>query len=333
MLDPISGAFGMRRRDFIAALGAAPAMWPLAAPAQRPARMPTIGYLDGSGLPNWYDAFQRGLKDLGHVQGETIAVEHRSAAGLIERLPPLAAELVSLQPKVIVASGSPAAIAARNVTTTIPIVFTFATDPVGLGLVAGLARPGGNITGQSNQGPGLVGKRLQLLAEMVPGVSDLGVVWTPSFAANHADLHEMREAAATLRLTLASFEVARPSDLDAALKDAADRTKGVAMLSGPLIFTHRERVVAAAARFRVPAIYYDAEYAVSGGLFSYGPSLVDLHRSAAVFVDRILRGERPADLPVEQPTRFKLVVNMRTAKALDLAVPPTLLVRADEVIE
>jgi putative ABC transport system substrate-binding protein len=323
----------MRRRDFIAALGAAPAVWTFAARAQRPARIPVIGYLDGSGLPNWYDAFQRGLKDLGHVQGETIAVEHRSAAGQADRLPPLAAELASLQPRVIVASGSPAAIAARSVTTTVPIVFTFATDPIGLGLVASLARPGGNITGQSNQGPGLVGKRLQLLAEMVPDVSDFGVVWTPSLTANHADFREMQEAAATLRLTLASFEVARPSDLDAAFNEAADRTKGVAVLSGPLIFTHRERVVAAAARFKVPAIYYDAEYAESGGLFSYGPSLVELHRSAAVFVDRILRGERPADLPVEQPTRFKLVVNMKAAKALGLAVPPTLLVRADEVIE
>jgi putative tryptophan/tyrosine transport system substrate-binding protein len=323
----------MRRRDFIAALGVAPAMWPFTARAQRPATIPLIGYLDSSGLPHWYEGFKRGLNDLGYVQGQTIAIEHRSAAGQAERLPALAAELVSLQPKIIVASGSPAAVAARKVTATIPIVFTFATDPIGLGLVASLARPGGNITGQSNQGPGLVGKRLQLLAEMVPGVSRFGVVWTPSFTANHADFGEMQKAAATLRLELNSFEVTRPSDFDAAFKEAAARTSGAAVLSGPLIFTHRERVVAAAARHKVPAIYYDAEYAESGGLVSYGPSLVGLHSSAAVFVDKILKGEKPADLPVQQPTRFKLVVNMKAAKALGLTVPPTLLVRADEVIE
>jgi putative tryptophan/tyrosine transport system substrate-binding protein len=323
----------MRRRDFIAAVGLAPAMWPFPARAQRPPAIPLIGYLDSSGLPPWYAAFERGLNDLGYVQGRTIAIEHRSAAGQAERLPALAAELVSLQPKVIVTSGSPAAVAASKVTATIPIVFTFATDPVGLGLVASLARPGGNITGQSNQGPGLVGKRLQVLAEMVPGASRFSVVWTPSFAANHADFGEMQKAAATLGLVLQSLEVTRPSDFDAAFKEAAARTSGVAVLSGPLIFAHREPVVAAAARHKVPAIYYDAEYAEAGGLLSYGPSLVGLHRSAAVFVDRILKGERPADLPVEQPTRFKLVVNMKTAKALGLTVPPALLVRADDVIE
>ena len=255
------GRLGMRRRDFIAALGVAPAMWPFAARAQRSATIPIIGYLDGSGLSHWYEAFRRGLNDLGYVQGQTIAIEYRSAAGQAERLPALAAELDSLQPKVIVASGSPAAVAARKVTATIPIVFTFATDPIRLGLVESLSRPGRNVTGLSNQAPGLVGKRLQVLAEMVPSRSHFGVVWTPSFAANHADFGEMQEAAATLRLVLNSFEVTRPSDFDPAFKEAAARTSGVAVLSGPLIFTHREQVVAAAARHKVPAIYYDAEYA------------------------------------------------------------------------
>jgi putative tryptophan/tyrosine transport system substrate-binding protein len=226
----------MRRRDFLAGVGLAPAMWPFPARAQRPPAIPIIGYLDSSGLPPWYAAFERGLNDLGYVQGRTIAIEHRSAAGQAERLPALAAELVSLQPKVIVTSGSPAAVAASKVTATIPIVFTFATDPVGLGLVASLARPGGNITGQSNQGPGLVGKRLQVLAEMVPGASRFSVVWTPSFAANHADFGEMQRAAATLGLVLHSLEVTRPSDFDAAFQEAAARTSGVAVLSGPLIF-------------------------------------------------------------------------------------------------
>jgi putative tryptophan/tyrosine transport system substrate-binding protein len=321
----------VRRREFITAIGGAVA-WPLAARAQQPA-MPVIGYLDGSGLPRWFEAFQRGLNDLGYVQGRTIAIEVRSAAGQAKQLPELAAELVHLQPKVIVASGSPAAIAARNVTATIPIVFTFATDPVGLGLVASLARPGGNITGQSNQGAGLVGKRLQLLAEMVPGASRFGAIWTPSFAANHFDFQEMQAAAVALRLVLDSLEVTRLEDFDAAFKEAAARSGGVAVLSGPLIFTHRDLVVAAAARHKVPAMYYDAEYAEAGGLASYGPSLLDLHRSTAVFVDKILKGAKPTDLPIEQPTRFKLVVNMKAANTLGLTLPPTLLARADEVIE
>jgi len=323
----------MRRRDFLAACGTTLLIWPLAARAQRPATIPVIGYLDGSGLIPWYEAFRRGLSDVGYIEGQSIALEHRSAPGQAERLPSLAAELVSLKPKVIVTSGSSATLAARSATTTIPIVFAYATDPVGLGLVASIARPGGNVTGQSNQGPGLVGKRLQLLAEVVPGASNYGVVWTSSFTANHADFAEMQRAAASLNLTLSSFEVTRPSDFDAVFKEAASRTSGVVVLSGPLIFANREPVTAAAARHKVPAMYYDAEYAESGGLLAYGPSLVGLHRSAAMFVHKILKGEKPADIPVEQPTRFSLVVNMKAAKAIGLVVPQAVLVRADQVIE
>jgi len=295
--------------------------------------VPLIAYLDSSGVKPWYEAFRQGLSDLGYSDGQSIAIEHRSADGQADRLPALAAELLSLKPKVIVTSGSPAAIAARNATETIPIVFTFATDPIGIGLIKSLAHPGGNVTGQSNQSPGLVGKRLQILAELVPGSSNFGIVWSPSFLANHADYAEMKQAAATLNLTLTSLEVVRPADFDNAFKEAATRTSGVAVLSGPLIFARREAVVAAAARHRVPAIYYDAEYAQSGGLAAYGPSLVGLHRRAAVFVDRILKGEKPADLPVEQPTRFSLVMNAKAARALGFTFPPALLVRADEVIE
>jgi putative ABC transport system substrate-binding protein len=282
-------------------------------------------------LPRWFDAFQNGLNYLGYVQGRTIAIESRSAAGQASRLPDLATELVRLQPKVIVASGSAAAAAAKSATATIPIVFTFATDPIALGLVASLARPGGNVTGQSNQAPGLVGKRLQFLAEILPGVSHFGVIWSP--ASTQVDFREMQAAAVTLRLVLDSFEVTQPDDIDAAFKKAANRTGGVAVLSGPLIFTHRERVVAAAARHKVAAIYYDDEYSESGGLVSYGPSLLGLHRSAAVFVDKILKGAKPGDLPVEQPTRFELVVNRKTAKALGLTVPQSVILRADRVIE
>jgi putative ABC transport system substrate-binding protein len=292
-----------------------------------------IGYLDGSGLPRWLEAFRRGLTELGYMEGQTVVIEQRSAGGEAARLGQLAVQLVRLKPDVIVASGSPAAVAARDAAATIPIVFTFTTDPVGVGLVATLARPGGNITGQSNQAPGLVGKRLQLLLEMLPGVSQIGVIWTPSFAANHFDFQEISSAAAMLRVPLNSFELKQPDELDVVFKKAAVRCGGVAVLSGPLIFTHRESVVATAARHQLPAIYYDAEYAEAGGLMSYGPSLVDLHQSAALYVDKILKGAKPADLPVAQPTRFKLVVNIKAANALGLAVPPALLARADQVIE
>ena len=321
-----------RRKNVFAlvVLGGAAAAWPFAVRAQRQG-MPLIGYLDSSGLPGWFEAFQHGLNDLGYVQGRTISIESRSAAGQARRLPDLAAELVRLQPKVIVASGSAAAVVAMKATATIPIVFTFATDPIALGLVASLARPGGNVTGQSNQAKGLVGKRLQILAEVLPRVSHFGVVWSP--ASTQVDFGEIQAAAVTLRLALDSFEVTRPEDIDAVFKKAANQTGGVAVLSGPLIFTHRERVADAAARHKVPAIYYDAEYSESGGLFSYGPSLLGLHRSAAVFVDKILKGANPGDLPIEQPTRFELVVNLKTAKVLELTVPQAIILRADRVIE
>lgn len=323
----------MRRREFIAALGAAAVLRSAPSQAQRAGPIPLIAFLDSSGVAPWYEAFRQGLSDLGYAEGQSIAIEHRSAAGRADRLPALAAELAGLNPKVIVTSGSPAAVAAKNATATIPIVFAFATDPVGVGLVASLARPGGNVTGQSNQSPGLVGKRLELLAEIVPGVSSFGVIWTPSFLANHADFAEMQQAATALNLTLASLKVTQPGDFDAVFGEAAARTRGVAVLSGPLIFANREPVVAAAARQRVPAIYYDAEYVHAGGLVAYGPSLVGLHRRAAVYVDKILKGEKPADLPVEQPTRFSLAVNTKAARTLGFAFPPTVLVRADEVIE
>ena len=319
----------MRRREFITILGV---FWPFAARAQqRPT--PLIGYLDGSGLPRWFEAFQRGLNELGYVQGQTIAVEQRSAVGQSERLPELAAELVRLQPRIIVASGSPAAVAARNAAPAIPIVFTFATDPIGIGLIASLARPGSNVTGQSNQAPGLVGKRLQLLADMLPGASRFSVVWSPTSNVSQIDFREMQAAAATLRVGLHSFEVVQPEDFDGAFKEAAARSAGTVVLSGPLIFTHRQVIVAAAIRHKVPAVYYDTEYAEAGGLASYGPSLIDLHHNAAIFVDKILKGAKPADLPVEQPTRFKLALNMKTANAIGFAFPPATLARADEVIE
>ncbi len=323
----------MNRRANIFALvvlGGAAVAWPFAGRAQQQ-RLPVIGYLDSSGLPRWFEAFQNGLVDQSYVLGRTIAVELRSAVGEASRLPALAAELVRLQPRVIVASGSAAAAAAKNATATIPIVFAFSTDPVALGLVASLARPGGNVTGLSNQAPGLVGKRLQLLAEVLPGVSHIGIVQGPGTTG--VDFPEIQAAAVKLRLTLDSFEVPQPDDIDAVFKKAAERTGGVAVLSGPLIFAHRARAAAAAARHKVPAIYYDEAYTESGGLVSYGPSLRGLHRNAAVLVDKILKGAKPSDLPVEQPTKFELIVNLRSARALGLKIPQSVLVRADQIIE
>jgi putative ABC transport system substrate-binding protein len=321
----------MTRRELIRVASGALIAWPFALRAQQSSKL-LIGYLDGSGLNRWFDAFQDGLADLGYVHGKTVIVERRSAGGQAARLAQLAAELLQLQPNVIVASTTAATFAARNITTTIPIVFAYATDPVGLGIVASLARPGGNITGQTNQAPGLGGKRLELLHEIRPGPR-LGVVWTPSFAANHADFREIQSAAAALGVSLVSFEVTQPDDIEAAFKGAAETVTGAAVLSGPLIFAQRDRVVKAAAKHSVPAIYYDAEYAESGGLIAYGPDLAALHHSAATFVDKILKGMKPEDIPIEQPTRFKLVVNVKVAKELGLTIPSTLLVRADEVIE
>jgi putative ABC transport system substrate-binding protein len=301
--------------------------------AQGPTGAPRIGYLDGSDMPRRFEALQRGLSDLGYVENRTIVIERRSAAGQPGRLPELAADLVRLQPRVIVASGSRPSLALKNATPTIPIVMAFATDPVGLGLVASLARPGGNVTGSSNLGAGLMGKRLQLLAEIVPSLSRVGVIWSPSVKENELDYPELQAASVALGMALESFAVAQPAEYDGAFKNASERAKVVAVLSGPMASANRAVIVAAAARHKVPAIYYDAAYAETGGLMSYGPSLTALHRRAAVFVDKILKGAKPADLPVEQPTKFELVVNLKAAKALGIAIPQSILVRADEVIE
>jgi putative ABC transport system substrate-binding protein len=256
------------------------------------------------------------------------------AGGLSDRLPALAAALVAAGPRVIVASGSRPAAAAKEATPTIPIVMTFATDPVGMGLVASLARPGGNVTGLSNLGAGLMGKRLELLKEIVPGLRRVGVVWAPAVNKEfQLDYGELRVAADRLGLAVESFEVVRAADYDDAFRQASARVEATAVLSGPLAFANRQAITAAAARHKVPSVYYDAEYALAGGLVSYGPSLADLHRRAAYLVDKILKGASPADIPIEEPTRFALVVNLKAARALGIALPEPLLARADEVIE
>jgi len=322
----------MRRREFVNLLGGATVLWPLAARAQQQT-LPVIGYLEALSGFGWAEAFQRGLSNFGYVPNLTVIIEQRSAAGQTGRLPALAAELVDLRPKVIVASSPPAVLAAKNATSAIPIVMAFSNDPVALGLIESLARPGGNVTGLSNLSAGLMGKRLQILMEVVPNLSRVGVILNPDNSGSQANYRELQTAAIPLRLALDMFEVKRPEDFNDAFQAAAERVNGVAVLNNPMLLTHYGIVVAAAARHKVPTIYFDTETAQAGGLISYGASTLDLHRRAAVYVDKILKGAKPADLPVEQPTKFTLAVNLKTAKALGIKIPQSILVRADELIE
>jgi putative tryptophan/tyrosine transport system substrate-binding protein len=329
----------MQRRQFIALLGgatAASAAWPLAASAQTPPKIPRVGYIAGSsatGTEHTVGAFRQGLRELGYVEGQTIALEVRWAEGRSERIPELVAELVGLKMDVLVAGSSVAALAANKATRTIPIVMVGA-DPVGLGLVASLGRPGGNVTGLSIFNEGIIGKRLELLKELVPGLARLAVLRNPVVAA-HATFWQMTEVAARkLGVTLQPIEVRGPEDFEAAFA-AATRGNAQALIAfdDALTLAHGPRTVALAASSRLPAMYGFREFPDEGGLMSYGPSFVVLFRRAAIFVDKILKGAKPADLPVEQPTKFELVINRKTANALGLTVPPTLLAQADDVIE
>jgi putative ABC transport system substrate-binding protein len=301
--------------------------------AQAPIGSPRIGYLGTVNVPGWFEAFLRGLRDLGYVEGRTIIVERRSAAGHVARLPDLATELVGLEPRVIVASAPPAVRAAKNATARIPIVMAFSNDPIALGLVDSLARPRGNVTGLANMASELMGKRLELLAEIIPGLSRVGVIWDPDHESSQINHRELQAAVATLRLALESFEVTRPEDLDGAFRAAAARTDGVIVLNTSVTVLHREATVAAAARHKVRAIYFLSSFIAAGGLIAYGADFHDLHRRAAVYVDKILKGASPANLPVEQPTKFTLTVNLKAAKALGITIPRSILVRSDDVIE
>ncbi len=323
----------MRRRDFIGGLSGTALALPFRVQAQQPA-MPVIGYLDVySTPPRWAEAFRGGLRDLGYIENQTIIIEWRSAAGKTARLPGLAAALVRLQPKVIVAETPVAALAAKSATATIPIAVIMASDAVELGLVKSLARPDGNITGLSTQSAELFGKRLELLTEIVPGLVRVGVVGSIASRPARTNYGHLQAAAAALHLHVELFEVKRPEDFDTAFKAASKRVGGVVVFNNAIVRAHREVIVAAAAQYKVPAVYPDAAMTVAGGLLSYAANIPDLHRRAATYVDRILKGAKPADLPFQQPTKFELVINLKTAKALSLTVPPTLVARADEVIE
>ena len=312
---------------------------PLAAEAQPAAKVTRIGYMSPNmaDWPHTHEAFRQGLRDLGYVEGRNLVIEYRDAEGKLERLPALAAELVALKVDVIVAPNTVAALAARQVTRTVPIVFAVATDPIASGLVTSLPRPGGNVTGLSILAPELVGKCLELLKQAVPGVSRVAVLWTPGLLGAGTDKEMLKEAEVAARAlgVQPQFHEARgPEDFDRAFSEKTGARAGaLIVLPSNLFVSERRRLVDLAAKNRMPAVYPWREFVDAGGLMAYGPHLADLFRRAAIYVDRILKGMQPADLPVEQPTKFELVINLKTAKALGLTIPQTLLQRADQVTQ
>jgi ABC-type uncharacterized transport system substrate-binding protein len=324
----------MKRREFITLLaGAAAVAWPLAARAQQPA-MPVIGFL-GSATPSawshWVAAFVQRLRELGWIEGRTVAIEYRWAEGRDERATEIAAELVRLKVDVIVTGG--ATISAKQATSGIPIVFALAGDPVGSGLVASLARPGGNVTGLSVQATDLAGKRLEFLRELVPGLRRLAIMVNVGYPGTMLEMDEVQAAARTLGLEVAKLEIRRADDIASAFEALKGRTEALYVPAEPLVNSNRIRINTLALGARLPTMFGFREYVEAGGLMSYGPNIPHLFRRAADYVDKILRGAKPGELPVEQPTKFELVINLTTAKALGLTVPESFLLRADEVIE
>jgi putative ABC transport system substrate-binding protein len=325
------------RRTFLAGTGAVLLAAPRASEAQQAAKIARIGFLTLNMAlnPQLREAFLRGLRDLGYVEGSNVVIEYRDAEGKPERLPALAAELVALKVDVIVAPPTLAALAAKQATRTLPIVFAVA-DPVGSGLVTSLARPGGNVTGLSQLAPELVGKCLEQLTQAVRGVSRVAALWQPGAFGGRTEkdmLKEAEVAARALGVRLQFVEARGPADIDRAFSDMTRARAGaLTVLPSGMFNNERRRLVDLATKNRLPAVYSWREFVDAGGLMSYGVDLADLWRRAATYVDKILKGAKPADLPVEQPTKFELVINLKTAKALGLTIPPSLLQRADEVI-
>ena len=326
----------MKRREFITFIGGAIA-WPLAARAQQPTNEVSIGFLSvntRAAMIARTDAFQRGLRDLGYIIGQNIAVEYRFAEGQPDRLRALADELVRLRVSVIVTEGTTSTRYAKEATSTIPIVMAQDPDPVGTGFVASLARPGGNITGLSNLRTDLGGKRLEILKDTVPGLARVAVVGTSATPGNAQSLVDVERAAGILALRLQVLEISGPQDIETAFQAATDgRAHAILVLASPHLLSNRARVAEVAAKSRIPTIYYASDYVKDGGLMSYGVNTTDLFRRAANYVDKIIKGAKAGDLPIEQPTRFEFIINLRSARAIGLTVPPTLLARADEVIE
>jgi putative ABC transport system substrate-binding protein len=325
----------MRRREFITLLGGA-AAWPLAARAQHVGRVPTIGFLGmgtSSGAGQWVGAFVQRLHELDWIDGRTIAVEYRWAEGRYERAAEIAAEFVQRKVDVIVTSATAGAVAAKQATSVIPIVFAAAGDPVGTGLVASLARPGANVTGLSLQQTETAGKRLELLREVVPSLGRLAILANVGNPAVMLDMREIQATARTLGLEVITLEIRRGEDIAPALEGLKGRAGALYVVGDPLVNTHRVRINTLALATRLPTMHTLRESVEAGGLMSYGANLPDLFRRAAEFIDKILRGTKPGDIPVEQPNKFDLVINITTAKALGLEIPPMALARADEVIE
>jgi len=307
---------------------------PAPAEAQPTGKVYRIGYLAMFPAPPGREAFLQGLRDLGWIEGQNITIEYRYAHGRLEQLLDLVAELVRLKVDLIVAVSPQPVQAAKEATTTVPIVMVAVADPVTYGFVTSLARPGGNITGVSLLLPELSAKRLELLREMVPKLSRAAVLWNAANPFRALDLKVAQAGARALGVTLQSLGVRGPDDFDRAFEAASrERARALITLEDPLTFAHRTRIVGLAAKHRLPAIYGLREYVDAGGLMSYAPILLDNFRRAATYVDKILKGTKPADLPVEQPTKFELVINMRTAKAIGLKIPQSLLLRADQVIQ
>jgi putative tryptophan/tyrosine transport system substrate-binding protein len=323
----------VKRRAFITLLGGAVAWPPLALAQQKLAR---IGFLRQAGPhEKQFEAFRDGLRAAGYVEGQNIVIEQRYAAGVYDRLSELATELVRANVEIIVVDGTAAAKACKSTTATIPIIFALAVDPVADGLAASFARPDGNLTGLTMAaGYALAGKRVELLKDMFGGLSRVAVLSNPGNPPHAPYLHETERAATALGLAMQAFEVRSPADLRAAFAAMADwRADGLVTLTDGMLFNERDRVVELALKSKLPAVYPEAEFVAAGGLSSYGPSLPDLFRRAASYVEKILKGARPGDLPIEQPTKFELAINLKTAQALGLVISREFQLRADEVIE
>jgi putative tryptophan/tyrosine transport system substrate-binding protein len=305
--------------------------------AQQPAKVPRIGYLSAaspSAIAALTEAFRQGLREHGYVEDKNIVIEYRSAEGKPDRLPALAAELVRLKVDVIVTAGSTSTRSAKEATVSIPIVMAQDSDPIGTGLVASLARPGGNITGLSTLSPETSGKQLELLREIVPRLSRVAVLGTSTRPGNAQALREVELAAGAFGVQLQYLDVRGPNDVEAAFREASKgRAGAILVLTSPIFFSHRTQLADLAVKSRLPAIYFWPEFVEDGGLMTYGASISDLFRRAATYVDKILKGAKPAELPVEQPTKFEFIINLKAAKQIGLTIPPTVLARADKVIK
>jgi ABC-type uncharacterized transport system substrate-binding protein len=327
--------FFMRRRDFITLLGGAAAAWPLAARAQQASKPPTIGFLGATtpaGGGQLLAAFVQRLRELGWVEGRNVAIEIRWGEGRSERFAEIAAEFVRLKVDAILTHNTPPVLAAKQATSSIPIVFATAGDPVGTGVVASLARPGGNVTGLSSGATDVVGKRLELLREIVPGLRRLAILASDS-PYSVLDIGEAQRAARTVALEVATFEIRRTEDIAPTFETLKGGADALYVISDPVTVSNRVRINTLALGARLPTMHSVREPVEAGGLMSYGANWSDMFRRAADYVDKILRGAKPSDLPVEQPTKFDFIINLTTAKALGLTVPDSLLARADEAIE